>query len=505
MDDDSAEVVGFLRQGSIVWNEYRSSKTPTWSLTLTEQSLKGMDLEDADLSSMWFNRVDFEGSNLRNADLAGCRFDGCRLSGCDLRGIDFTDTSLYRVDVCDAMLTGCDFVDQRIHKVTFERSILTGVNFSGARLENVDFSHTDLTNTTWAGASFNSATTFPEGFDTDLAGLTFAEERPALTIEQTDRSLIRAKRRNEHFRNAIFGDSEVLLLRYVADLPGTGPASITVGPSDEFLVMSRLGEPESGLQSIELAMFEDDDWVVQRLDDRSVDSHFYVPAGDNRILAYTGRGDGDNTTLVAGYQLWDGDRRVVAEYAGVASFRVQVSSNGWLFAGYGDQQTGPGGRRQRSLPSYGFNVWKPNGGHHWSFETPPGLQTIIHCYALNVVCDTGWFTYHGGFPICRYDDDSGLKWWPTRLSGIEGIAVSDRYVAAIGGFPPVRAKGQNFHIRDRVVFYERDGDDLNENRTCRLAMPDGSMIPKSARLIARNSTIHLIHDNKWHTFNINDL
>lgn len=76
-------------------------------------SLRGLCLENSELS----------GLNLSDCDLSRMSLRGCNLTGCDLRGADLTNTDLCRANLEGAFINGA--------------TTLTGVKFEGGELEGI--------------------------------------------------------------------------------------------------------------------------------------------------------------------------------------------------------------------------------------------------------------------------------------------------------------------------------------------------------------------------------
>lgn len=203
-------------------SDWKCIEFETVGLTLMgpEANLSGLDLRDADLSSVHnLDDVSFAGANLSGAtfginaelsdadftgadltgasfgedtDLEEARFSGANLSGVSLAGAELMNVSAAELVSCPEALpsdwscrnlgpsgytlvgpgadlshldlTGGDLSEQNLQGADFDASILTRVNFDGADLKDADLQDVVATNMTW------SSTICPDGSNSDTNG-----------------------------------------------------------------------------------------------------------------------------------------------------------------------------------------------------------------------------------------------------------------------------------------------------------------------------------------------
>lgn len=112
--------------------------------------LLGVDLRRANLISARLAGADLEGTNLAWAWAPGARLEGADLTVANLRDAHLADSCLD-----GAELTGANL----------ERASLTGASLSGAILEGAHLS----------GATADEMTVWPDGFDSDQAGVVYID------------------------------------------------------------------------------------------------------------------------------------------------------------------------------------------------------------------------------------------------------------------------------------------------------------------------------------------
>lgn len=110
-------------------------------------------------------------------------------------------------------------------------------------------------------------------------------------------------------------------------------------------------------------------------------------------------------------------------YLGDVITDVQVTSNGIIWAGYGDEGV------------LGLVAWDLSGKQVYKFTPSNGLYYIVHCYALNVVSnDDVWFYYYTEFPLVRLKSHKVEGVWNIPISGSDVFAVSGSKVLFQGGY-----------------------------------------------------------------------
>ena len=102
-------------------------------------SLKGADLQGADLFRAYLIGADIEGANFERANLGGATLKRANLGGANLQGADISNTNLEGANLENANLGVCD-----IQHVKFINANLVNADFRGARFFDVDFSGADI-------------------------------------------------------------------------------------------------------------------------------------------------------------------------------------------------------------------------------------------------------------------------------------------------------------------------------------------------------------------------
>jgi uncharacterized protein YjbI with pentapeptide repeats len=137
------EHLALLRQGSVIWNEWRRSNPDI------RADLRWAGLADADLT----------GADLHGADLHGAYLDGAALDGADLRSANLIRADLRRADLTGANLTGAN-----LNGADLRRADLTGANFTGASLR-ADLGEADLRSANLNGADLTGADLYEAALD----------------------------------------------------------------------------------------------------------------------------------------------------------------------------------------------------------------------------------------------------------------------------------------------------------------------------------------------------
>ena len=117
------ELVELIRQGPLIWNEWRERK---WE---TDSRAQFPSLFEADLRSL-----DLSGINLFNADLEYACLRRCKLHGANLQRADLTGANLRRANLTDAEMRLASFVSADLTGANLSRSVLALANFTDADL-----------------------------------------------------------------------------------------------------------------------------------------------------------------------------------------------------------------------------------------------------------------------------------------------------------------------------------------------------------------------------------
>lgn len=120
------------------------------------ESLRGVNLVRADLSSLDLPRIDLTDANMRMADLSranlresrlgGCFLSGATLNEANLSGANLVAASLIGVALKNADLSGADLSGADLTGATLESSLLVGAYLVGTFLNETNLHNTNLSN-----------------------------------------------------------------------------------------------------------------------------------------------------------------------------------------------------------------------------------------------------------------------------------------------------------------------------------------------------------------------
>jgi uncharacterized protein YjbI with pentapeptide repeats len=137
-----------LRQGSVVWNNWRKQH-PEVQLNLGDVNLRKTYLRIANLAGVDLSGADLSEADLSEADLSRANLLGAKLSGANLYGANLSVTNLgvtnlSKANLTGANLTGADLNRAILYKANLSRANLTGADLSRAILREADLSRADL-------------------------------------------------------------------------------------------------------------------------------------------------------------------------------------------------------------------------------------------------------------------------------------------------------------------------------------------------------------------------
>lgn len=129
--------LGFLKRGITTWNEWRKEEpriTP---------DLRGVNLNDQDLSDYDFEGVDFYNAQFKKAILNRAKFKNA-----NLKGANFSQASILGSDFSSANLKGANFTRSKASKTSisskktkFSKAKIQETKFTKAVLNNADFTN----------------------------------------------------------------------------------------------------------------------------------------------------------------------------------------------------------------------------------------------------------------------------------------------------------------------------------------------------------------------------
>ena len=140
--------VALIRQGSEVWNEWRS-KNRNVAIDLSNAPLGDIKLPKADLSGARLDGIHLRWAYMREAQLSGASLSKADLSiidlsKADLRGANLRHANLDGAYLRQADLSGADLFEANLLGVNFNLAILKKCNLEGANLRNAVLVDTDL-------------------------------------------------------------------------------------------------------------------------------------------------------------------------------------------------------------------------------------------------------------------------------------------------------------------------------------------------------------------------
>jgi uncharacterized protein YjbI with pentapeptide repeats len=160
-----------LKEGVIVWNEWRTSNQDV-EIDLSESDLSGWCLNGAYLSNANLNaanlsgaqlqraklkRADLQNSNLSNADLNNANLSLANLQGATLTAANLRDAALSETKLVGAKLTRADLHAADLRGADLTGSKLYRTNLSGANLSGVDLAVAIFLDTNLSGANLSGS------------------------------------------------------------------------------------------------------------------------------------------------------------------------------------------------------------------------------------------------------------------------------------------------------------------------------------------------------------
>jgi BTB/POZ domain-containing protein KCTD9 len=153
-----------------IMDEYDAEPAEELTPVSTVHKLKGISLDEADLSKTNLNNANFSGSaiqriNFEGTDLTGAKFSGAAISDATFVNADLTDATFTASD-----LHGSSFHNAKINGTLFRASSLNKCNFEGATItdslfKSSDFSKSSFNNSTITNTIFQSSSIDKSTFD----------------------------------------------------------------------------------------------------------------------------------------------------------------------------------------------------------------------------------------------------------------------------------------------------------------------------------------------------
>jgi uncharacterized protein YjbI with pentapeptide repeats len=133
-----------------------------------QAQLRGINLQDSDLSY-----ADLRDANLTNANLSNCYLNEANLTGANLTGANLTGAHLIK-----AYLTKTNFTKANLKEAYFNGSFLTKANLTKADLSGSILNGSHVQGATFQGAIYDQTTRFDRGFEPKSLGMSLVSSFP---------------------------------------------------------------------------------------------------------------------------------------------------------------------------------------------------------------------------------------------------------------------------------------------------------------------------------------
>lgn len=171
---------------------------------------------------------------------------------------------------------------------------------------------------------------------------------------------------------------------------------------------------------------------------------------------------------------------------------VQTTVAGTIWTSYFDEGVLGNLGWTEPVGASGLVAWSGRGEQLYEFAPPPGLDSIMDCYAMNVVSDeVTWCYYYSEFVLVRVRKLQAEPYWRVPISGSHAFAISGDYVLFGGGY----------HGADAYTLCQlQDAGNLRMCHRFKLGIASGT----PQRLIGRGDAIWLQSDRSLYRFGIAD-
>jgi hypothetical protein len=184
------------------------------------------------------------------------------------------------------------------------------------------------------------------------------------------------------------------------------------------------------------------------------------------------------------------DGSVEAEFViGDAVEDLQATSKGVLWASYFDEGTGTRGRGEFDpVGASGLVAFDGEGNKLFSFDpTATGTDTIVDCYALNVVSSTEtWIYFYTEFPLVQLSLEGRPRVWTTAIRGAKAIAVGRGHVLLDSGYD----------AHDRHVLCRLGDSAIEPVAMFRFIDDMGESLGPAAH--GRGTCLHFLRGTRWY-------
>jgi hypothetical protein len=163
----TTEALKLVRSGFTNWNAWRQ-ENPTAIVDLSRLKLRGLNLNEMDLSSARLVRADLQGASLWKSNLSGADLTEANLRGANMRqaqlvdavgvGANISRTVCWKANFRGANLHMADFWGSDLSDSLLQGSVLTEARLHGTVLVRADLSHANLSQAMVYGSSTWDAT-----------------------------------------------------------------------------------------------------------------------------------------------------------------------------------------------------------------------------------------------------------------------------------------------------------------------------------------------------------
>lgn len=177
---------------------------------------------------------------------------------------------------------------------------------------------------------------------------------------------------------------------------------------------------------------------------------------------------------------YDHDGAVLTTAAlGDAIMHVATTRAGEIWVGYFDEGAfdAPAG-----LVRFG-----PDLRLRWAFD----WDQIVDCYALNVTDHAVLACYYTDFPLVRIENDR-VTGWRNSVAGVHALAAAGNTAGLLG----------DYDDHDRLVLGTLYDDEFHVTGEHRVTLPDGSPLPRDARVIGQGHELHFVVGHAWYRMEI---
>lgn len=223
--------------------------------------------------------------------------------------------------------------------------------------------------------------------------------------------------------------------------------------------------------------------------------HKVQPLSDGILLACSRSNRRSPQDFDLNAHVFDPDGRLLRSFLlGDGIENIQATSAGTLWTGYFDEGVfGNFGWGMEPVGASGLVAWSGEGERLYEFIPPPGLDSIVDCYAINVVSDEEtWCYYYTEFALVQVRKLRAEAYWRVPISGSHVFAISGDYVLFGGGYDD--------DADTYTLFQLQSNDKVRLRHRFKLDIPTGT----PQRLVGRGDAIWMQSGRSIYRFSIAD-